>query len=149
MVVESNKEDNIIMQVLGTPNEDNWPGIGRTEELQSYKFPHYTAEPLVARAPRLDPDGISLLNSFLHFEARRRISAREAMRNPYFQSLGSGVAQLGDSECFHNQFFSYDFLIKPRLCSFVSPTLLNCRWVGSLQSSWELSFCSLFLFFQL
>ena len=86
------------MQVLGTPNEDNWPGIGRTEELQSYKFPHYTAEPLVARAPRLDPDGISLLNSFLHFEARRRISAREAMKNPYFQSLGSGVAQLGDSE---------------------------------------------------
>merc|ERR1712013_258599 len=92
-------ELHLIFKVLGTPNEDNWPGIGRTEELQSYKFPHYTAEPLVARAPRLDPDGISLLNSFLHFEARRRISAREAMRNPYFQSLGSGVAQLGDKSC--------------------------------------------------
>jgi len=91
-------ELHLIFKVLGTPNEDNWPGIGRTEELQSYKFPHYTAEPLVARAPRLDPDGISLLNSFLHFEARRRISAREAMKNPYFQSLGSGVAQLGDND---------------------------------------------------
>jgi len=91
-------ELHLIFKVLGTPNEDNWPGIGRTEELQSYKFPHYTAEPLVARAPRLDPDGINLLNSFLHFEARRRISAREAMRNPYFQSLGSGVAQLGDND---------------------------------------------------
>jgi len=91
-------ELHLIFKVLGTPTEDNWPGINRTEELQSYKFPHYTTEPLVARAPRLDPDGINLLNSFLHFEARRRISAREAMKNPYFQSLGSGVALLGDND---------------------------------------------------
>ena len=42
--------------------------------------------------------GIGLLASFLSFEARKRISAREAMRNPYFDSLGSGVALLKDSE---------------------------------------------------
>ena len=29
----------------------------RSEELAGYKFPHYAAESLVARAPRLDPDG--------------------------------------------------------------------------------------------
>ena len=102
--------------------------------MQGYKFPHYAAESLVARAPRLDPDGIvlkmnifeqqthgipdgtiirpiqtsinwcilpgiGLLASFLSFEARKRISAREAMRNPYFDSLGPGVALLKDSEC--------------------------------------------------
>ena len=86
------------VQVLGTPTEDNWPGISRSEELAGYKFPAYSPESLVARAPRLDPDGISLLSSFLLFEARKRISAREAMRNPYFHSLGPGPAQLGDSE---------------------------------------------------
>ena len=43
--------------------------------------------------------GIGLLASFLSFEARKRISAREAMRNPYFDSLGPGVALLKDSEC--------------------------------------------------
>ena len=42
--------------------------------------------------------GIGLLASFLSFEARKRISAREAMRNPYFDSLGPGVALLKDSE---------------------------------------------------
>ena len=42
--------------------------------------------------------GIGLLASFLSFEARKRISAREAMRNPYFENLGSGVALLKDSE---------------------------------------------------
>jgi len=91
-------ELHLIFKVLGTPTPDNWPGICSSDELLNYKFPHYSAEPLVARAPRLDPDGISLLNSFLHFEARRRVSAKEAMKNPYFQSLGSGVAQLGDND---------------------------------------------------
>ena len=42
--------------------------------------------------------GIGLLASFLSFEARKRISAREAMRNPYFENLGSGVALLKDSK---------------------------------------------------
>ena len=31
--------------------------LNRSEELAGYKFPHYAAESLVARAPRLDPDG--------------------------------------------------------------------------------------------
>jgi len=91
-------ELHLIFKVLGTPTEDNWPGINRSEELAGYKFPHYAAESLVARAPRLDPDGIGLLASFLSFEARKRISAREAMRNPYFDSLGSGVALLKDND---------------------------------------------------
>eukprot|EP00092_Neocalanus_flemingeri_P015913 GFUD01017230.1.p1 GENE.GFUD01017230.1~~GFUD01017230.1.p1 ORF type:complete len:556 (+),score=102.77 GFUD01017230.1:471-2138(+) len=90
-------ELHLIFKVLGTPTEDNWPGINQSEELQSYKFPHYSPESLVARAPRLDPDGINLLNSFLCFEARRRVSAKDAMKNPYFQSLGS-TAQLGDND---------------------------------------------------
>jgi len=91
-------ELHLIFKVLGTPTEDNWPGINRSEELAGYKFPHYAAESLVARAPRLDPDGIGLLASFLSFEARKRISAREAMRNPYFENLGSGVALLKDND---------------------------------------------------
>jgi len=91
-------ELHLIFKVLGTPTEDNWPGISRSEELAGYKFPHYSPESLVARAPRLDPDGITLLASFLSFEARRRISARDAMKNPYFDSFGPGVALLKDND---------------------------------------------------
>jgi len=91
-------ELHLIFKVLGTPTEDNWPGIGRSEELAGYKFPHYSPESLVARAPRLDPDGISLLTSFLWFEARRRVSAREALRKPYFDSLGASVRSLKDND---------------------------------------------------
>jgi hypothetical protein len=46
-----------VVQVLGSPTEETWPGISRSEELINYKFPHYNAESPISRAPRLDPDG--------------------------------------------------------------------------------------------
>lgn len=50
------------------------------------------------RAPRLDQDGIDLLSKFLLYEAKRRVSARMAMRHPYFNSLGQGVQSLSDGK---------------------------------------------------
>lgn len=91
-------ELHLIFKVLGTPKEADWPGISRSEELINYRFPEYQPENLVARAPRLDTDGISLLSGFLKFEARRRVSAKDAMKTPYFASFGPGVQTLGDNE---------------------------------------------------
>ena len=88
----------ILFQVLGTPTEENWPGISMSEELQNYHFPYYPAEPLVKRAPRLDSEGIDLVSKFLLYEARKRVSAREAMHHPYFASLGTGVHNLLDGK---------------------------------------------------
>lgn len=89
-------ELHLIFKVLGTPTEENWPGISLSEELLSHNFPPYCAEPLVKRAPRLDPDGVDLVEKFLLYEAKKRISARNAIRHPYFASLGTGVQDLMD-----------------------------------------------------
>lgn len=89
-------ELHLIFKVLGTPVEDNWPGISMSEELQNYNFPLYPAEPLVKRAPRLDSEGIDLVSKFLLYEARKRISAKDAMHHSYFASLGPGVYNLLD-----------------------------------------------------
>ena len=86
-------------QVLGTPTEETWPGISMSEELASHNFPYYPPDPLVKRAPRLDSEGLDLVSKFLLYEARRRISARDALRHPYFDSLGPGVHNLLDGEC--------------------------------------------------
>ena len=86
--------------MLGTPTEDNWPGISRSEELASYKFPPHSGESLVVKAPRLDSDGIGLLSSFLLFEAKKRLPAREALKHPYFSSFPSEIRMLKDSELF-------------------------------------------------
>merc|ERR1711997_41953 len=89
-------ELHLIFKVLGTPTQDNWPGISRSEELASYKFPPHSGESLVAKAPRLDSDGVGLLSSFLLFEAKKRLPAREALKHPYFSSFPQEVALLKD-----------------------------------------------------
>jgi len=91
-------ELHLIFKVLGTPTEENWPGISgsMSEELASHNFPPYSPEPLEKRVPRLGPTGVDLVEKFLLYEARRRISAKSAMKHPYFASLGHAVQDLMD-----------------------------------------------------
>ncbi len=86
------------MQILGTPTEENWPGISKSEEFTNYNFQYCPPEPLIKRAPRLDPDGLDLVSKFLLYEARMRISAKDAMNHPYFNSLGPNIHNLSDGE---------------------------------------------------
>uniref|UniRef100_A0A3P8W9E1 cyclin-dependent kinase n=1 Tax=Cynoglossus semilaevis TaxID=244447 RepID=A0A3P8W9E1_CYNSE len=87
----------LIFRLLGTPTEDSWPGISSVDEFKTYKFSKYKTQPLINHAPRLDTDGIDLLMSFLKYESKKRISADEAMRQPYFRSLGPRVHTLPES----------------------------------------------------
>uniref|UniRef100_A0A4X2KRU2 cyclin-dependent kinase n=1 Tax=Vombatus ursinus TaxID=29139 RepID=A0A4X2KRU2_VOMUR len=87
-----------IFRILGTPTEETWPGISSNEEFKNYDYPKYRAEALLSHAPRLDTDGADLLARLLQFEGRNRISADDAMRHPFFQSLGSRIHKLPDSE---------------------------------------------------
>ncbi|XP_036388844.1 cyclin-dependent kinase 17-like isoform X4 [Megalops cyprinoides] len=90
-------ELHLIFRILGTPTEETWPGITSSEEFKTYNFPRYHAEPLVNHAPRIDSDGHDLLSQLLQFEAKKRISAEEALRHPYFRSLGEQVQTLPDT----------------------------------------------------
>lgn len=58
-------ELHLIFKTLGTPNERIWPGITQNPDFLGYRFPDYLPEHLVNRAPRLDPEGLDLLNKFL------------------------------------------------------------------------------------
>ncbi|RWS03433.1 cyclin-dependent kinase 17-like protein, partial [Dinothrombium tinctorium] len=90
-------ELHLIFRTLGTPTEETWPGITKNHEFLSYKFPHYYPEPLVNRVPRLDNEGLDLLKSFLKFEPRNRITASQAMKHNYFNSLGTQIHKLPDT----------------------------------------------------
>jgi cyclin-dependent kinase 17 len=80
-----------------------------SEDLKNYNFPQYPPEPLVKRAPRLDSDGIDLVSKFLLYEARKRISARDAMHHSYFSSIGAGVHNLLDGKYFFDFFTQFDW----------------------------------------
>ena len=52
--------DNLMRSVLGTPNEDSWPGV---KQLPDYKptFPQWSPQNLAEQVPYLDAAGIDLL----------------------------------------------------------------------------------------
>ncbi|XP_042348241.1 cyclin-dependent kinase 17-like isoform X2 [Plectropomus leopardus] len=90
-------ELHLIFRILGTPTEETWPGITTSEEFKTYNFPQYHPEPLVNHAPRIDNDGHDLLSVLLQFEAKKRISAEDALRHSYFRSFGEQVQTLADT----------------------------------------------------
>ncbi|TIC12996.1 hypothetical protein E3Q13_04038 [Wallemia mellicola] len=78
-----------IMDVLGYPNTQNWPGIKHMpeyNELQppqtrfSYKLPNWFNQ----RSHSIK--GFNLLHSMLTYDPEKRITAREALTHPFFVS---------------------------------------------------------------
>jgi cyclin-dependent kinase len=49
-------------RILGTPNEENWPGV---QGLSDYKttFPQWSSQELARVVPTLDKDGIDFLQA--------------------------------------------------------------------------------------
>lgn len=84
-----------IFRTLGTPNEQTFPGI---HELPDWKdsYPFYpepvSLQPLV---PKLDADGVDLLSQMLVYDPSRRISAHEARKHPFFDSIPEPVRNAG------------------------------------------------------
>jgi len=73
-----------IFRSFGTPNEKVWPGV---TSLPDYKhtFPEWSAQPLTNLIKgSLTESGLHLLQEMLHYEPKKRISAKRAMSHPYF-----------------------------------------------------------------
>jgi hypothetical protein len=65
----------LIYRILGTPDEDNWPGV---TSLPDYKttFPQWAGVPLPSHIRGLDADGLELLTSMLIYDPAHRMSGR-------------------------------------------------------------------------
>lgn len=79
---------NLICQAIGTPTEDNWPGVT--------KLPQYTVpEPpnpvrgrdnYLATFATAGQEGVDLLMAMLVLDPRKRITAREILKHPWWTS---------------------------------------------------------------
>ncbi|MBS1890127.1 MAG: hypothetical protein JST59_02455 [Actinobacteria bacterium] len=69
-----------IFRILGTPNEENWPGVSSLRDYKS-TFPNWQANPIqnVVANLNLDPLGIDLLNRMLKYDPNHRITAKAAL----------------------------------------------------------------------
>lgn len=77
-----------VFQVLGTPTETegSWPGVSRLPDFRD-AFPRWPAQNLSGLLPDLEPEGVDLLSQMLRYNPVDRVSAKEALRHPWFNDV--------------------------------------------------------------
>ncbi|OWZ31285.1 cyclin-dependent kinase 1 [Cryptococcus neoformans c45] len=80
-----------IFRVLGTPDEDVWPGV---RGLPDYKptFPQWHPVELADVIKGFEADGIDLIAQTLVYDPAHRISAKRALQHPYFDTVNLAAA---------------------------------------------------------
>lgn len=71
---------------MGTPDETTWPGVSSLPDFKP-TFPKWQARSLATLVSELDASGVDLLGRMLALDPNRRISAKEALRHPWFNDL--------------------------------------------------------------
>jgi cyclin-dependent kinase len=69
--------------VLGTPTEDDWPGVTTFPDFKS-SFPKWQRAMSTPLVSTLDDDGLDLLEQLLIYDPAGRLSAKQAQLHPYF-----------------------------------------------------------------
>ena len=75
-----------IFKVLGTPNEDTFPGVSALPDFKP-TFPKWRSQSLERLVPNLCSNGIDLLAQMVCYDPAKRISARAALNHPYFHDF--------------------------------------------------------------
>ncbi|PVV03785.1 hypothetical protein BB560_001720 [Smittium megazygosporum] len=75
----------IIVKALGTPTEEDWPGLTKLPNYIELKpYPKVVFSDLFTAA---DANALDLLSKLLTFDPSKRITSRQALLHPYFSSL--------------------------------------------------------------
>jgi len=75
-----------IFRILGTPNEEIWPGVTKLPDFKP-QFPTWKSVDLTTIVQGIDSVGLDLLNQMLHYDPAKRVSAKRALKHPYFDDL--------------------------------------------------------------
>jgi len=82
-------------KLLGTPNEEIWPGYSHLPHVKNYKWKKYPANKLREKFPKasyhggpyLSDVGFDLLLKMLTYDPKRRITATDALKHDYFREM--------------------------------------------------------------
>ncbi|XP_063722108.1 cyclin-dependent kinase 1-like isoform X2 [Symsagittifera roscoffensis] len=76
-----------IFQVLGTPNENVWKGVGLLKYFDEFVFPQWEPQSWDSILTRPNKEAADLLKLLLTYNPSRRISAKAALHQSYFDDL--------------------------------------------------------------
>ena len=77
-----------IFRILGTPKEENWQGVTSLKDYKS-SFPNWGPQKITSAIANLnlDESGVDLLMRMLKYDPDERITAKSALKHPYFKDL--------------------------------------------------------------
>jgi len=84
-----------IFKIRGTPTVDYWSNI-KTLDLYKPDFPVYPGEPLSKCVPKLDSEGLDLLDKLLQSNPDKRITAKDAMKHPYLKDVPEYIKNMSE-----------------------------------------------------
>ena len=67
--------DTNLPRILGTPDEEDWPGVTSLPDYKS-TFPQWSATPLKKTVSHMDANGLELLALMLKYDPAQRISGK-------------------------------------------------------------------------
>uniref|UniRef100_A0A8C5MHK3 non-specific serine/threonine protein kinase n=1 Tax=Leptobrachium leishanense TaxID=445787 RepID=A0A8C5MHK3_9ANUR len=73
-----------ICQVLGTPKKNDWPEGYQLASAMSFRWPQFVPTNLKTLIPNASSEGIQLMRDMLQWDPKKRPTASQALRYPYF-----------------------------------------------------------------
>mmetsp|Transcript_1925 Transcript_1925/g.3051 ORF Transcript_1925/g.3051 Transcript_1925/m.3051 type:complete len:294 (+) Transcript_1925:61-942(+) len=75
-----------IFRMLGTPNEQSWPGVTSLQDWNE-SFPVWPALNINKFVPGFSYEGIDMIERLLAMDPRHRLSAHDALKHPYLDGM--------------------------------------------------------------
>uniref|UniRef100_A0A8C6YXK4 non-specific serine/threonine protein kinase n=1 Tax=Nothoprocta perdicaria TaxID=30464 RepID=A0A8C6YXK4_NOTPE len=93
-----------ICQVLGTPKKNDWPEGYQLASSMSFRWPQCVPNNLKTLIPNASSEAVQLMRDMLQWDPKKRPTASQALRYPYFQVGHSlGVQDLGKQKELHDK----------------------------------------------
>ncbi|XP_071713685.1 cell division control protein 2 homolog A-like [Rutidosis leptorrhynchoides] len=85
-----------IFKILGTPEEDTWPGVTSYPRFDS-NVQRCPRKDLASVVPNLDENGLDLLSKMLYMDPDKRITAQAALEHEYFKDIRTCTTRFANS----------------------------------------------------